>query len=191
MTKDLDEIIKICYEYDEIARNVPRKMSLIGGLTVAKYAEKVKALGFEFGEDINSISDLKVIKGYRLENSATKHKPDMNEYYVVWSNGSIGTLRFAENAYRCLDTFEVIKALSPIYESFIEELMRYNPVNYDLSNCIIIYDTKSGGKLMRDYPKIEEKAQKLADIKLKELKLEYLREECNKLQKELDKTEGF
>ena len=188
MTKDLDEIIKICYEYDEIARNVPRKMSLIGGIMVAKYAEKLKALGFEFGEDINAISDLSTIKGYRLENSATKHKPDMNEYYVIWSNGRKGVLQFAENC-NDLDVFEIINALSPIYKDFIEELMCYNPLNYDLSNCIIIYDAKSGGKLMRDYPKIVGKAQKLADKKLKELKLAHLREECDELQKELEKEE--
>lgn len=188
MTKYLDEIIKICYEYDEIARNVPRKMSLIGGIMVAKYAEKLKALGFEFGEDINAISDLSIIKGYRLENSATKHKPNMEEYYVIWSNGRKGVLQFAENC-NDLDVFEIINALSPIYKDFIEKLMCYNPLNYDHSNCVIVYDAKSGGKLMRDYPKIVEKAQKLADKKLKELKLAHLREECDELQKELEKEE--
>lgn len=174
--KSLDEIIKICEDYEEVRRTNIYTFGSVNDLIEVCY--KLKALGLNWGDKLIPCKDFRVVKKYYLTNSATKFIPEKDKYYVEWDNGNIGRLQFTTQAYYNLVTDE--------WHEFEAKLMSYNPVDYDPLNNHMVFEVKDGKRLMHDYFDICREYQEKVNEKIKSKRIEIKRQEIKKLQRELD-----
>lgn len=170
----LDEIKDICQKYSKI------HMSALYGYGYDEKdfidtCEKLKLLGKEWGDKITIANDFTMHKGYYLTNSAYKIKPDKNKWYIVWDNGNIGRLQFVNNIY--WDQF------GEEWAEFRNQLLAFNPVDYDPLNCTIVYDIENGKKVMAAYPEIVAETKKKAQKVMAKEKLKLLQKEMEELKK--------
>ena len=180
MKKSLDDIIRICEEYDEI-----RKASLNKFCLPHEYIEMchaLKAFGLEWGDRIITLSDFRLTKGkYYISNSTTYYKPDKDEYCVHWDNGNIGRYQFTDEAG--------YKYIGEEWQKFIDILMSYSPVDYDKTRCHIVYDVENGKRVMADYKDICDAIKIKVRLRLQIEELEEAKRKCKELEELLKKEE--
>lgn len=178
MTSDLDHIIDVCNEYNEIL-----KVARDGGCYSIVPSEivdeclKLKALGMSLGDKWRK-QHFSVNDRYYISNSKTGYKPEKGRYYVIWDNGNIGRLQFVSSAYYAIVQKE--------WDEFKNELMKYNPVDYDEFNCRNIYTIEDGKRLMADYDDICNRTLKKMRKKIAKYELEKKKEELKKLEAEVE-----
>lgn len=143
-----------------------------------KTCEKLKALGFNWGDKID-FEDFRIYKGHNISNSSTNYKGNDDDYYIHWDNGNVGCLMFvnSENCDLARDD----------YNEFLEKLRSYGAVDWDDFNAHIIFDIEHGKKLLEDYPKIR---QETADKIKKKLKNEELAKAKRKYEQLLAESGG-
>ena len=176
MTKNLDKIIKICKDYQKILDDVPFSYGNYPNLII-EACEKLKVLGYEWGEEI-TYPDFSVVKKPYITNSNTKYQFEDDKYYIVWDNGNIGRLQFVRQDYWW--------NVGDEWQEFIDKLMLYDPVDYDTLNCRMIFDIENGKRLLNDYPAITAETRKKMGQKIKVLKLEKAKKEYEKLLEEME-----
>ena len=168
---DLDRVISVCQEYQDIFSNLDHSYypSPDG---IIEACNKLKVLGLNWGDRLPR-GDFRMRKGYHITNSETNYKPDKETYYIEWDNGNIGRLQFVSEMYWYL--------VSDEWDSFLNEMKSYNPVDYDPLNCHIVYDIENGKRVMADYKGICDRAKekmmkkvRLAEIEKKKAELEKL-----------------
>lgn len=172
MDKNLDKIIKLAQNYKDLIEEMPYRNATYPD-SVIDICEKLKALGMKWGDKIN-YPDFRIRKGYYITNNGTGHKSDPSEWYIEWDNGNIGVYQFISN-----DTYYY--AVQDEFKEFKDILMAYNPLNYDPSNCHIVYDVENGKKILADYPRITKEIRRKMQIKINQVKLKKAKEEYERL----------
>lgn len=173
----VDERLELAEKYNEVFGGVyPRK--------VIEDCKKLKILGAEWGEysfgEYGCIAtDFYLLKGGVITNQSTHYEFDKNEYYIHWDNGNIGRLMFLYSADWSIEETE-------IWEEFRAKLMSYNVLEYDGSNCHMIFSIEDGKKLIADYGKICEETKDKFKKYRKQKELKKKKEEYEKLKKELE-----
>jgi len=175
----LDEIINICNQYMEIMNEI-KKPTHSNPNEIVEDCKKMKAFGYDEWEQPIIPYDFTIYKGnaYYLHNSATKYKFDPDKYYIHWSNGNIGRLQFTTEEYYCVVEEE--------WQEFKDIMLSYNPVDYDMLNCHIIYDIENGKKVMEDYKKICNEIGNKMNKKIKQIKIQKMEEQLKELKGESD-----
>ena len=120
--------------------------------------EKLKALGLNWGADIN-FEDFRIVKGYHLTNSTTHYKGNKNDYYIHWDNGNIGCLMFTIS-----DNWDLVQ---DDYKEFLKRLISYGAVDWDDLNDHIVFDIEHGKNLLKDYLKIKQETVEKIKRKIK------------------------
>lgn len=136
----LDEIKEIANKYESIRMTYyttyPKE--------ICDICDKLKALGREWGDKLPS-GDFHMYEGkYYITNSKTHYHPAPDEWTIHWDNGNIGRLQFIHGNYYFLVEEE--------WNAFLER-MREGCLDYDPSNCHIVYDIETGKKVMEEYKK--------------------------------------
>ena len=175
MTKNLDKIIKICKDYLKIQDEAPYSYGHNPG-DILTACEKLKALGYKWGDDI-CFRDFSITKKPYITNSSTHYKFEDDKYYIVWNNGNVGRLQFVSQEYWWDVTDE--------WQEFRDRLMSYNPLDADPHNCNIIYDIENGKKVIEDYPEIVKQTREKMKQKTKRLQLEKAKKDYEKLLEEV------
>lgn len=172
---EIDEVIERCEQYQEVLDQT-RGHYYDGSYPAAiiEHCRKLRIMGLKWGDKLPS-GHFRLVHGskFYITNSGKKFHPDVNEYYIEWDNGNIGRLQFVRDEYWGDVTEE--------WEAFREELMSYDPVDYDPLNCRIFYNIENGKRVMEAYKDIcDRTATKMrvkirqADIKKKQAELEML-----------------
>lgn len=173
---DLDKRIEVIEKYIEICDSAP--FSYFANSSEAKkllgVCEKLKVLGYEWGNELVSHSHFSLTKGYHIINNGTGHISDKNEWYIVWDNGNIGAYQFVDGSSR-------YDAIQDIFREFKEELMSYGIVNYDPWNDYIVFDIENGKRIMKDYGDILNRTYRKVDRKCKEVRLKNMKKEYEQL----------
>lgn len=141
--------------------------------------ETMEILRIPWGEKIRIPNDFRVKGKPYLVNSKTHFKFSENENYIVWDNGNIGRLQFGDfsgNLYKEIDEE---------WAEFEEKLLSYQPLDYDLMNCRIIYNIENGKRLIHDYENICSEVQSKIRVKVKKHEIEKMKRKLEELQKEL------
>ena len=173
---ELDRVIKVCEDF----RNIQNSGGYHYGWNPGEIIEtcnKLKALGLNWGDKIY-YDDFKIVKGnYYLANSKTGYVLDKDSYYIVWSNGNIGRLMFIP--------YEYYDCVEDEWREFFDTLLSYSPLDYDETNCKIIYDIENGKHLLADYDNIYKETREKMNNKVKHGKLKAMETEYARLKSEL------
>lgn len=159
-------------------RNIKANMPYAYGNTEQQIIEtcnKLEALGFSWGDNIR-FTDFTISKDYYITNSETGYSPDPEQYYVSWSNGNVGRLQFVSQKY----WWDVEKE----WDEFLEKLMSYKPVDYDLLNHHMVFDIENGKRLLQDYQKICSETQKAMNKVIRQNQIEEAKKKYEELLKE-------
>ena len=124
-------------------------------------------------------SQIKAGKKYHLTNSKTNYEPNGKDTIIIWVE-PVGRTGFVGNEYWW--------DIEDEWKEFMNVLKSYNPVDYDETNDIYIYDLKNGKRLIEDYEKIVDGFMKKANKKIKQVELEKKKKQLELLQKELEET---
>ena len=173
---ELDRVIKVCEDFRNIQKSGEYHYGWNPG-EIIETCNKLKALGLNWGDKIY-YDDFKIVKGkYYLANSKTGYVLDKDSYYIVWSNGNIGRLMFVPyEYYDCVDDE---------WREFFDTLLSYSPLDYDETNCNIIYDVENGKRLLADYDNIYKETREKMNNKVKHGKLKAMETEYARLKSEL------
>lgn len=172
---EIDEIIERCKQFQEVLDQT--RGHYYGGSypeAIIKHCMKLKVLGMKWGDKLPS-GDFRLVHGskFYITNSGTKFRPDINAYYIEWDNGNIGRLQFVNDEYWGAVTEE--------WEAFREELMSYEPVDYDPLNCHIFYNIENGKKVMEAYKDICDRTRAKMQKKIRQVMIEKKQAELEKL----------
>ena len=184
---DLQKKRKLCKEYKALMEDASR-CGYGGWKTPDHYLEiidKLEAFGLEWGDTsvVGSYYQFSVSKGkFHLTNSRTYFAANENEYYIHWKNNC--------GAYLFVSGSDAYHAVQDEYHEFLDKLMQYNPLDYDLANRRIVYDIENGKKLMEDYPSIIKETEEKMKKKLRAARLERAKAEYEKLLAESEETES-
>lgn len=124
-------------------------------------------------------SQIKAGKKYNLPNRKTNYKTNGKDTIIIWLEPA-GRTAFVSSEY----WFDVENE----WQEFVNVLKSYNPVDYDGTNDIYIYDLKNGKRLIEDYEKIVDGFMEKANKKIKQVELEKKKKQLELLQKELEET---
>ena len=115
-----------------------------------------------------------------IANSVNHFEFDKEKEYIQLSNRNIGILMFSgmEIAY--------YGETNDIWEEFKNELISYNPVDYDNMNFNYIYTMKDGIRLYKDFDKIYAKYQNKFDEAIKDIKIKSLEQQIERLKYDND-----
>ena len=177
---NLDERIKLIKKYQKYCNtNVPCRYGS-NPSDLLKTCEKLKALGFEWGDKI-TFEDFKITKGFYISNSSTGYIPTEGRYYIQWDNGNVGAYQFTGNS-------DVYREVQEEYRAFKNKLMSYNPVDWDNLNDNIIFDIENGKKLIADYKNIIAETREIMRSKVNACKLKKAKEEYEKALADMGKA---
>lgn len=184
---ELQKKRKLCEEYKALMDDA-RRYGYGGWNSPETYIDiinKLEVLGREWGDSsmINGYQEFRLLKGIAgLVNTGTYFAGDKNKYYIHWRN-KIGPYLFVSGS----NTYNAVR---DEYNEFVNKLMQYNPLDYDLINDHIVYDIENGKKVMADYPSIIKETEEKMRKKLRAVKLERAKAEYEKLLAESEETES-
>lgn len=124
---------------------------------------------------------IKLGREYQLANSHTGYHQNKKEILVIW-NEPRGRLAFVSECYYYVIGNE--------WNEFINILKSYEPLDYDSTNNVYIYDIEHGKKLIEDYDKILSDFKTKINKKIAEAQLEEKRKQFEKLRKELESADN-
>lgn len=113
-----------------------------------------------------------------INNSVRKVQFDSDKKYIQLDNGNIGRLMFGS-----IDTWQYPKT-NQLWEDFQNELISYNPADYDNMNFNYIYTIEDGIRLYKNFNELFDKYEHEFDKVIKEDKIKKLEEQLNQLKEE-------
>lgn len=177
---NIKEAKRIITEYDNLRKNRPYGYG-DSSSAMLETCKKLEALSLEWGDQVY-YPDFLICNGeFNVLNSATHYEFDPDKYYIHWDNGNIGRLMFINNTYYYSITDDE-------WDEFLATLRSYNPLDYDMLNCHIVYDIENGKKVMADYKDICDRTRNKMNAKIKAAEIEKKRQEIERLQKELEES---
>lgn len=124
--------------------------------------------------------DFIVSSNIYIANSVNHFEFDKQKEYIQLINGNIGRLMFSG-----MKT-DYYGETNDIWEEFKNELISYNPVDYDDMNFNYVYTMEDGIRLYKDFDKIYTKYQKKFDEAIKDVKIKFLEQQIEKLKSDND-----
>lgn len=110
-----------------------------------------------------------------IANSVNYFEFDEGKEYIQLDNGNGGRLMFRGMQ------IDYYGETNDIWEEFKNELISYNPVDYDDMNFNYIYTMKDGIRLYKDFDKIFTKYQNKFDEAVKDIKIKLLEQQIERL----------
>lgn len=168
-----DKARQIIEAYIDINRNRVTGYGYGNPESLLSTCDELDALGLEWGDSLEMPEDFRVVKKYYICNSATNYKPEEETFYIEWNNGNVGRLQFVSNDYWY--------SVGEEWQSFLDELKSYNPVDYDQVNCHMIFKIADGKRLMDDYADICKKTKEKMQKKIRQKMIEKKKAELAQL----------
>ncbi len=120
---------------------------------------------------------IKLGREYQLANSHTGYHQNKEEILVIWKE-PCGRLAFVSECYYYVIGNE--------WNEFMNILKSYEPLDYDPTNNVYIYDIEHGKKLIDDYNKILEDFGDKTKEKINKVRRDKKRAQIEALKKELE-----
>ena len=176
---NIDEKIELVKQYIDIFdfRKLPASYNDLtySPETILDTCKKLKALGMDWGDPLPT-EELSVRTGSHIFicSPQRNYKFVPEEYYVVWGNPN--------GRYAFINNKKYYSGIDSEWDSFEKLLLSYKPLDWDIwGDYIYVYDIEHGKKLIKDYPDIRKQAKKAIAQRLKELKIQELTDELEKL----------
>lgn len=136
--------------------------------------------GFEL---VDKYRDFKFLfcHGYTLSNRETFYEFCKSKWYLRLTFGGSGRFNFVMDT-RCLSGSLYYDKVNELYQTFIEKLMSYSPLDYDRFNGEYLFTVENGYRLYKDFKEIYETTKTAINNELKNFKIKQLKAELEKLE---------
>lgn len=178
---DLEKCIKILDLESEIRRKYRQFHSIEDIKRVLEICEKYGVNPSdcdEFGFKYNHGFNFKFVQEYRLTNRRTRYKIAKDEWCIRFQL-DLGRLNFINGA-----TDDIYAATDGIWKDFVNVILSYEPLDYDLLNYNYIFSIENGYRLWKDFDSIYRDYHKKFSKVVKEFEIKKLEDELKKLKGE-------